>query len=156
MNKKPDLQSDFDRYVGMPGIAKGIALLKANGTPTEQLEDFVSMFAMDDVAYLEVRWLPEDPPRWVLVTKHFIIGSYHPTPERDISFRGHMEIMEGIRTFQSGYGADNVLALFAQHCIFEDTDCFTIHGNPAGLTYTWSLQTSRHNFASKPQCYEAS
>lgn len=145
-----------DRYIGRMLIEYGLEYLRRNGTHTDQLEGFIDIFTVDDASYLDVLRMPEPTsPRWVLVTKHCIARSYHPEPAKHIHFRGQMEINEGILTFKRGYGEDTLLtAVSSALGEFEDSDCFTIHENPKGLTPSWTLETKTYKISSKPQRYD--
>lgn len=72
---------------------------------------------------------------------------------KDLAWRGNMEIHEGIRTYGSGFGMDNLLTLLNMTNSFSDKDVFTIHYHNGKSQPSWSLETSDNLIFSKPKAY---
>lgn len=142
-------ESSTVRYRGSREITRVCELFRKEGFRLHDLEEALNAVVLTEGAVLDLTKNERTGSfSWSLQEDSFVVTSV-PKDKEEISFRGRLELAEGILTYNSGYGEDAFLTALVAMLPEPDLATFTIHFGQKGYPTTWSLETENHLFTRK-------
>jgi len=142
-------ESTTVRYRGSREIVRVCDLFRREGRPLRDLEEALNAVTLTEGATLDLTKNERNGSiKWLLQEDSFVVTSV-PKEKEEISFRGRLELDEGILTYNSGYGEDLFLTALVKMLSDPDAATFTIHFGQKGYPTTWTLETEGHLFTRK-------
>jgi len=142
-------ESSTVRYRGSRDIALVVEQFRKEGSRLRDLEEALDALTLTEIAVLDLTKNERTGSfSWRLQEDSFVVCSI-PKEKEEISFRGRLELAEGILTYNSGYGEDAFLTALVAMLPEPDLATFTIHFGQKGYPTTWSLETENHLFTRK-------
>lgn len=142
-------ESSTVRYRGSRDIALVVEQFRKEGHRLRDLEEAIDALTLTEIAVLDLTKNERTGSfSWVLREDSFLVTSSFKLTE-EISFRGRLELDEGVLTYNSGYGEDAFLTALVKMLPDPELATFTIHFGQKGYPTTWSLETENHLFTRK-------
>lgn len=142
-------ESSTVRYRGPRDINLVVEQFRKEGHRLRDLEEALDAISLTEVAVLDLTKNERTGSfSWSLQEDSFTVASTSKQKE-EISFRGRLELDEGILTYNSGYGEDAFLTALVKMLPDPELATFTIHFGQKGYPTTWTLETENHLFTRK-------
>lgn len=136
-------------YRGSRVIVQVCEQFRREGRRLRDLEEALNAVVLTEGAILDLTKNERTGAlNWTLQEDSFIVTSV-PKGREEISFRGRLELDEGILTYNSGYGEDAFLTALVAMLPDPELATFTIHFGQKGYPTTWTLETENHLFTRK-------
>lgn len=148
-----------DVYEGEAAITRARDLIMrgfGEGLSDQVLDDIWSTHSFDAGDSLTIH-VDHDPLGrvWTLRTPDLTVSRMRPARQagEDLVFFGDPGIRQGIYTFMSGHGEDDLLTMLSVAGMFAEGDKFTIHYHDRTKAPSWTLETADNLIFKKPKYY---